>query len=249
MMRHRSVPATQRPRAGMPRVLLLVAAAVTISGCVARNPHEPISPVATDYRLRHPISIKEGKQTLELFVGARRAELMPAQRAQVASFAGNWRREATGGIVLEVPAGTPNGRAAAAMQHEIRSVLSGSGVPPHSIVTRRYRPDDPHRMATVRLIYPKMVAQAGPCGLWPDDLGPTLDTKYNSNIPYWNLGCAHQRNLAAMVVNPVDLVQPRAETPVYAERRTTVLEKFRKGESTSTNSQNADKGKISDVGK
>ncbi|MBN8920900.1 MAG: pilus assembly protein CpaD, partial [Rhizobiales bacterium] len=84
---------------------------------------------------------------------------------------------------------------------------------------------------------------------WPEDLGPTSNPKYNDNTPYWNHGCAHQRALAAMVVNPADLVQPRAETPVYAERRTTVLDKFRRGESTSSIVQNADKGKISDIGK
>jgi pilus assembly protein CpaD len=205
--------------------------------------------IPTDYRDRHPISIHEGEQTLEVFVGTRRAQLMPAQRVQVAAFAGSWRREATGGIALEVPAGTPNARAALGIQHEIRSVLASAGVPPHAIVTRRYEPADPARLATVRLVYPKMVAEAGPCGLWPDDLGPTSDTAYNQNGNYWNLGCANQRNLAAMVANPADLVQPRAETPVYTARRSTVLDKFRQGESTATKYPEAEKGKISDVGK
>lgn len=250
MMRPRPTLAAFRRRPpALPRILLLLAAAAATSGCMMSTRQETTGSIPTDYRLRHPISIREGEHTLEVFVGARRGELTPVQRAEVAAFAGTWRREATGGIVVEVPTATPNARAAAAALREIRAILASAGVPARSIATRKYQPYDPGVLATVRLIYPKMVAEAGPCGLWPHDLGPTLDTQYNHNAPYWNLGCANQRNLAAMVANPADLVQPRAETPVYAERRTTVLDKFRKGENTATNVQNADNGKISDVGK
>ena len=71
-------------------------------------------------------------------------------------------------------------------------------------------------MATIRLNYPKISAVAGPCGLWPEDLGPSIKNKsYFENKPYYNFGCANQRNLAAMVDNPADLVQPRPETPAY----------------------------------
>ena len=37
---------------------------------------------------------------------------------------------------------------------------------------------------------PTMTADAGPCGLWPDDLGPTYDREHNENVQYWNFGCA-----------------------------------------------------------
>ena len=92
------------------------------------------------------------------------------------------------------------------------------------------------------------MADAGPCGLWPQDLGPTYDREHYENREYWNLGCASQRNLAAMVENPADLVQPRSEIPPYTGRRTTVLDKFHRGESTATQYPDANRGKISDVG-
>jgi pilus assembly protein CpaD len=69
------------------------------------------------------------------------------------------------------------------------------------------------------------------------------------NRPYWNLGCSSQRNLAAMVDNPADLVQPRGEGPIYTPRRTTVMEKYRAGMGPATTYQDAGKGTISDVGK
>lgn len=227
----------------------LLAVALTCSGCFFTAKQEVTSSIPTDYRQRHPIAVREGDRTLEVFVGTRRGELSALQRSEVRAFAETWQREATGGILIDVPAGTPNARAAAEMAREIRSLLADGGVPPRTVAARTYRPSDPATLATIKLNYPKMIAQAGPCGLWPQDLGPTVDPQHNHNRPYWNLGCANQRNLAAMVANPVDLVQPRAEAPVYAARRSTVLDKHRKGEASPTNYPNAEKGAISDVGK
>jgi pilus assembly protein CpaD len=105
-------------------------------------------------------------------------------------------------------------------------------------------------MATIRLNYPKISAVAGPCGLWPEDLGPSIKDKgYFENKPYYNFGCSYQRNMAAMIDNPSDLVQPRTETPAYTMRRTEGFEKYRKGAPTATNYPDADKAKLSDAGK
>ena len=49
-------------------------------------------------------------------------------------------------------------------------------------------------------------------------------------------------------IDPADLVQPRAETPAFASRRATVLDKYRKGEATATQYPDANKGKISELG-
>ena len=123
-------------------------------------------------------------------------------------------------------------------------------MPSNAIRVNHYSPDDPERFATVRLTYPKIKAVAGPCGLWPADLGPSIDNPdYNENKQYYNFGCAHQRNLAAMVDEPSDLVQPRAESPAYTVRRTVAFEKYRKGTSTTTTYPEADKAKLSDTGK
>lgn len=225
---------------------LLVLLAGASSGCVARRDVPP--PVPVDYRQRHPIAIKEGERHVRLFIGARRGALNPTQRREVLVFAREWRREGTGGVILDVPAGTPNGRAALDAAREARVLLTAAGVPPRAIASRNFTPDDPLELATLRLSYPRMTARAGPCGIWPDDLGPTLDRQHMENRPYWNLGCASQRNLAAMVAEPADLAQPRAEAPVYTARRTTVIEKYRAGQPTGS-TQPADKGAISDVGK
>ncbi len=185
---------------------------------------------------------------MTVFIGDRRGGLTPAQRAEVGAIASNWRQDATGGIVIEIPVGASNERAATTAAREIRSILGAAGVPHHAIEIRPYHTAEPTRLGTVRVNYPRMAAETGPCGLWPHDVGPTYDPMYWSNKPHWNHGCATQRNLAAQVDNPADLVQPRAEGPVLASRRSTVIDKYRKGEATATTYPDANKGKISDLG-
>jgi pilus assembly protein CpaD len=231
------------------RAVAFIGLAAMLAGCkTTGSDADMTSSIPSDYRQRHPIAVREGTQTLTVFIGNRRNGLNPTQRAEVGAVASRWRREATGGIVIEVPSGTSNEGAANGAAHEIRSVLSAAGVPHHSIEVRPYRTQDPARLGTIRVNYPKMAAETGPCGLWPEDIGPTYDKVHWSNRPHWNHGCAMQRNLAAQVDNPADLVQPRSETPALASRRSTAIDKYRKGESTATQYPDANKGKVSDVG-
>ena len=229
------------------RLLAIVGCAAMLAGCVTDRAAIPEAP--RDLRQRHPIAIREGVHTVELFIGSKRGELTLDQRADVIGFARTWRREAAGGILIDLPAGTSNEVAAGSALQEVRSLLTGMGVPPQDIEVRPYRPEDPRTLATLRLNYPRLVASAGPCGLWPHDLGPNSDREHSENMQYWNFGCTSQHNLAAQVENPADLVQPRAESTTYTPRRTTVLEKYRAGIGTATAYPNANEGKISDVGK
>jgi pilus assembly protein CpaD len=161
-----------------------------------------------------------------------------------------WVREGTGTIVADVPVDTPNARAAASAFREIEAVLAAGGVPSHGIISRPYHPDDPRTFPPIRLSYPRIAAVAGPCGLWPEDLGPSImNNGYNANKSFQNFGCSTQRNLAAMIDNPADLEQPRPETPAYTARRTAGFEKYRKGEPTTTTYPEAEKAKLSDTGK
>jgi pilus assembly protein CpaD len=239
---------TQRLVAASLRMLVVGTAAAILAGCYTASEAVHVESIPYDYRQRHPIVIKEAPRSVELFIGNRRGNLTGTQRADVLAFAQNWRREATGGVIIDVPSGTPNGRSAVSALQEVRSILASAGVPPEAVTTRPNTVTDPRKLATMRLHYPKVTADAGPCGLWPYDLGPTYHPEHYENREYYNLGCAYQRNLAAMVENPSDLVQPRSETPAYTGRRTTVLEKYRKGEGPATVYPDAAKGKISEVG-
>ncbi len=245
---------TKTATANSRRSLLLAGAllgvSVALGGCNYATTEAVTGSVPEDYRARHPIAVQEANQSIVVFVGHGRGGLSSSQRADVAGLARTWVREGTGAVVADVPVGTPNARAAESAFREIRALLAAGGVPSNGIVRHAYHPDDVRMLPPIRLSYPRISAVAGPCGLWPEDLGPSiLDSGYNENRPYYNFGCAAQRNLAAMIDNPADLEQPRSETPAYTTRRTAGFDKYRKGESTTTTYPEADKAKLSDTGK
>jgi pilus assembly protein CpaD len=228
----------------------LAGLSVALGGCNTTSGKVVTASVPDDYRLRHPIAVEEANHSIVIFVGHARGGLSASQRADVMGLARTWVREGTGAIVADVPVDTANARAAASAFHEIGAVLAAGGVPARGITVHRYHPDDPQTLPTIRLSYPKISAVAGPCGLWPEDLGPSvLNPDYHQNKSYYNFGCATQRNLAAMIDNPADLEQPRSETPPYTARRSEAFEKYRKGEPTTTNYPEADRAKLSDSGK
>ncbi len=239
--------ATRRAAAAL-RVLAVIGSATTLAGCYTDN-SAVLDSIPNDYRQRHPIVLRESPHAVELFIGEKRGTLTGAQRAEVLAFARDWRNEATGGIIIDIPAGTSNAAAAASAAREVRSLLAAAGVPRGAVAVRARHARDPRKLVTLRLHYPRVTAEAGPCGLWPYDLGPTYAREHYENREYYNFGCATQRTLASMVANPADLVQPRAEIPAYTGRRTTVLDKYHRGESTATINPEENKGKISEVGK
>jgi pilus assembly protein CpaD len=229
---------------------LIMCLATALSACTHTDDHVATASIPEDYRLRHPIAVEEANQSMVVLVGRGRGGLTASERAEVMGLGASWMHEGTGAITADVPVNTPNARAAADSLHEIQALLAAAGVPPHGLLVHNYHPDDPKFMPPIRLTYPRLKAVAGPCGLWPEDIGPSIKNKgYHDNRSYYNFGCAYQRNMAAMVENPADLEQPRSETPPYTIRRSEAFEKYRKGADTATTYPEADKAKLSDTGK
>jgi pilus assembly protein CpaD len=131
---------------------------------------------------------------------------------------------------------------------EVHSIFAASGVPRNAVLVRGYRSSST-APASIKLSYSRLTAHAGPCDRWPEDLGVSAGSRDWTNQPYWNLGCATQRNLASMVANPADLVQPRGDAPADATRRAIALGNYRLGKNPSGTYEGYDKGKISDFGK
>src|SRR5664279_307775 len=228
----------------------LVGTAVALGACTHTDDAVTTASIPDDYRQRHPIAIQEANQSIVVFVGQGRGGLNASQRADVMGLAQTWRHEGTGTINIDVPVNTANAQAAADSAREIQALLGAAGVPPRGVVVRQYRPEDPRHLAAIRLSYPRISAIAGPCGLWPEDLGSSIKNKsYFENKSYYNFGCAYQRNMAAMVDNPSDLEQTRSETPAYTPRRNIAFDRYRKGTPTTTTYPEADKAKLSDTGK
>jgi pilus assembly protein CpaD len=68
-----------------------------------------------------------------------------------------------------------------------------------------------------------------------------------SNDVQPNFGCAVTANMAAQIANPADLARPQHATPADAARRSLVLDKYRKGQITSSEKDDQAKGVVSDA--
>jgi pilus assembly protein CpaD len=234
-----------------PRVraaLLIGLGSFLVAGC--QTDRIVTGTVPSDYRERHPIQINEGNRVALMHIGTGRSGLTAEQRALAGGFASQWRRNASGPLTIELPAGVANEISSGRTVRELQSILAASGVPPRAIQVRAYQSLEPSNIGAIRLVFPAVTAQvANRCHVGRDDLGVTPTFQSPQNYPASNFGCATQHNLAASVANPEDLVQPRNEQPGFAARRRVVIDKYRQGQDPSTTYNTSTNGAVSQVGR
>jgi pilus assembly protein CpaD len=226
MKRH----STMRPNTltGPVRLLRLLAigtllvAGTSLAGCANRDGMST-GALPDDYRTRHPIVIAEAEHAIDVPIASSDRHLTKGARDVIRGFAQSYTNSATGTVQILLPSGSANAQAASALRKEIRGVLVGSGIPAVRLVEVRYQADPYGDAAPVRLSYTAITARTAPCGNWPKDL--IANTIENKN--YENFGCASQANLAAQVANPMDLIGPRAMSPIDAVQRGQVISDYR----------------------
>lgn len=204
-------------RCGLKPVLAVLAMSL-LAGCAQKG--DTTASIPDDYRTNHPIVISEQEQVADIPVGHADTHLSITQRSIIQQAVGNYRSNGSGVIHILIPTGSPNARAAARLKNDIAATLRRGGVKPFNISSETYDAEGPS--APVRLSYSAMTASTNQCGQWPKDILDTADNKH-----YANFGCASQNNLAAQIANPADLLGPRATSPIDAERRGFVIDKYR----------------------
>lgn len=219
--------ARTRNRQSLRTLLLVGSAALALSACKHQQQYN--GDVAgwslIDPTQRHPIIVSQEPETLDLRVSSGARGLTPAQRSRVINFAQRARASDAGNsrVVISVPTGGSNEISSMYAVQDIRKLLTDIGFQKPSVsVEASYDHNGP-----IQLSYLRYVAEAPECGNWSDNLASDPQ-----NLPYANFGCANQRNLAAMVANPADLLGPRSETERYSDRRNTTLNKYISGEVT-----------------
>lgn len=205
-------------------------ALMSLAGCFADVDHNVIvGAIPQDYRDRHPITIGEQLTTFDVPVGQNTAHLTAGAISNVNGFAQDFLHSGANLIAIVAPNGAANDMQAARIAGEIEFALVNSGVPENLIDHRVYPASPVESGAPVRLAFAAISARVAPCGLWSDQAS---DTSQNRNMAQF--GCATQTNFAAMLDNPLDLVYPRAQTPISGERRVAVLQGYRDGEAFQT---------------
>jgi pilus assembly protein CpaD len=186
--------------------------------------------LASDYRQRHPIVLRDAPRTLDVFAG-HGATLDRRQQADVIAFAREYRANGRGGITAYVPEGATGRQQLGG----IRTALAQGGLTGTRIAVVPYLPDDPTLASPVRLSFSRLQAQVDSrCDDWREDAAQSdrLVSWQNRSLP--NFGCSYQKNLAAQVADPVDLVRPRQETEIDGEKRLRGVQRLRAGTDPST---------------
>jgi pilus assembly protein CpaD len=224
----------------LPR-LAAAALALALSACGGFNGRDEAE-LGVSYK--HPIAVTVDDTTLTIPASRESSGLSDEDRKAIADFAGGYKERGHGQLTVSTPSGSPNTTTAMNVLVDVRDALSETGIAADRISYVPYTASAKDGDAPVILSYKRYVAKASPCGDW------SMDYDYDpSNALPPNFGCASQNNLAALVADPADLVQPRAMTPADADRRQTVFEKYRKGEITATQRDDHDSAAVSEVSK
>ena len=209
----------RRRSAALP-VLAAVAMAL-LSGCAnMKTDSVTVGAVPDDYRTNHPIVVGEKQESIDIPVASDGYRVTRGQQELVAGFLSGYDRRAGTPVTILVPVGSANSAAASAMVSDLGRGMRRQGV--SNVYVQSYQVDRPDVSAPVRVSYVAIRATTDKCGRWPADLGDNPDNRH-----WANFGCSYQNNLAAQVANPSDLLGPRKQTTIDAERRDNVIEAYR----------------------
>ena len=183
---------------------------------------------------RHPISVDSQVTTLTLDVDPSSNELSQLDKARIKAFALRYLQNGHGPLTVTAPTGGIDDRVGQETSADVRQHLNDIGVPWEAMTGASYRAGGQGNERQVLLSYSHYVASASPCGIWEGEFEHAF-----KNIAPANFGCADQNNLAAMIADPRDLVQPQDSTAPDAIQRVRGVTVFREGEVTSSDTDNA----------
>lgn len=217
------------------RAALICVFGLGATACVI-PPAEPVSQAVLPSE-QFPIAVTTAEREFGLV--AHREGLSPRQREEVGRLLADWRRQGSGPVVIKIPLRASQDTLLAA--DRLDEFLRGNGLAAGQISRVGYDATGAAE-AQLRIGFLAHAAQIPTCGL---DHGSYTATGANRVNP--NFGCAVSANVAAMAANPADLSGSRPEDPTDAGRRQVVLDKYRKGETTSSAKDEQADGAISDL--
>ena len=206
------------------RSLAVAGLAAVLAGCATHIPGANEKAETPTERFEAKVTPKPEEVKLAIHAQG----LSPAQTEALARFAEYWREDDGGTVGIQTPSEGVDSAAAYRMSEAARSFLISRGVPAEQIEVTGYAPDG-QGAPPLMVGYLRFEAELPECGKtwtniarsWKNDVQP-------------NFGCSVTRNMAAQLADPGDLMGPRRMTPQDAARRQDVLDKYRRGEVTSS---------------
>jgi pilus assembly protein CpaD len=176
----------------------------------------------------HPISVDTQVVTLTVDLDRATSELSPLDKSRLRALADAYLTSGHGPLTITAPSGSSdelNGEKTAA---EIRKYLNEAGVDWSALAGSTYRAAD-DRGRQIIVSYTHYVATPSACGNWAG-----IKARDYGNLRTPNFGCATQNNLAAMIADPHDLIEPAGDAPPDAQARIRGVNSYRKGEVTAS---------------
>jgi pilus assembly protein CpaD len=207
------------------RAVTLLAAAMLLSGCMGSK--DVTSSIPSDYRQRHPIVLTHANDTLDVFVG-NVGGLDHRQKEDIRGFAREYMANGQGPLVAYLPADGQSASTNAGLAG-IRQMLAGGGASGRLQIAHYHA--GPGKAAPIKLSFARLKAETpSPCGYEHDEIVPSRFSANSANPQANNFGCTYQRNLAAQVADPRDLVRPRQEGPIDVDKRLAGIERTRESD-------------------
>jgi pilus assembly protein CpaD len=195
-----------------------------------------------DVEKQFPIVVEPQVVTLAVQTDGDLPSLARGEDERISAFAQRWKARGQGLLNVATADGSANG----AVVGQLKKILAASGVDKKSMQFTSYPPANGDANPPITLSFVAYAATAADCG---GDWSKNLSFEPR-NLPWPEFGCSTQHNMAAIVADPRDLVEPRTSDPADAQRRSVVItEKYQNGLRTHTEaaSDGQDSGQTSKV--
>ena len=214
--------------------LIMALAAVLVAGSCATSSYVANPAVYADGTVNHPISVEPGYRSIRISAPLSGGRLSTDESAQLAMFVADFLSGGNGALTVSVPAGADSSETIGLVGEK----LVAMGVPRSRILVGTAAEAGGH----IEIGYVAYAAHTAPCGNWTQDANDT-----DENLPMPDFGCSVQHNIAAMVANPRDLVEPRGTGKSDAERRVTLTKQYETGAVTASSKTQEQSGAVSSV--
>jgi len=181
------------------------------------------TPIRTPTIFQNNVQVAESIERLELYTRPNGLELSARDQLAVSQFLQNYGHRGDGPIYINIPSQAASGLGAQQAQNIIRQNLAGLGLAGTGVQTGQYH-SAYGAPAPVVVSYRTLKAIPQDCR----ELGDMTYT--HTNQPYRAFGCSQYANLAVMVEDPRQLIEPYEIGPPDSQRRQTIYDKYIQGE-------------------
>lgn len=194
----------------------LLVAALGVSACAA--PSQTLKPTS----LRNAVQVAESIERLELYTRPNGMELSARDTLAVEQFLDGYSRSGDGPLYISRPSSALSGLGTKQAEATIRGLMAKRGLNPMAVQTGQHnsKPGDP---APVLVSYRALRAIPQDCR----SMGNLTNTY--SNQPHSGFGCFQSANLAAMVTDPRQLLEPYTNGQPNAQRRQVIYDRYIEG--------------------